>query len=407
MNFTWLIMKKLYLLIIAIILATATLIPHVQGDMWDPFHTKQQKISMWKNLWDTHANTSYTSIGKTAKDSDIWLFTTGNPDGEEILWDGELHGNEDKGSELLFLIAQWLLESNDPLANQILETTYIMFIPVVNDMDARGNGNTKTSTYGVDLNRNFATGWAHSNPNSDLYSGDHATSEPETQALRNVFSTYKPLFYVNLHCGAGPYAAQYSGGNLTLGNQVVEGAKTNAIDLSVTPYSTRAFGSNGFAIGDAVALGVQSAWLIETVGSNTAWRHLPEDYNELETTYFPKCLAIFIAMYKATNKATNNNPPTITPTPSQTPIPSPLQPTPPPTATSSPLPTPNPTLPPSTQNQTPLSPQSLASTSNSMPELPKTMLTLMYKPASFIYTILVALIFAVTNLTAAILRKRK
>jgi hypothetical protein len=307
-----------------------------------------------------------------------------------------------------------------------------MFIPVVNDMDARGNGNTKTSPYGVDLNRNFATGWTRSNPNSDLYSGDHATSEPETEALRKVFSTYKPLFYVNLHCGAGPYAAQYSGGNLSLGNQVVEGAKTIAKDLSVTPYPTLAFGSNGFAIGDAVALGVQSAWLIETVGSNTAWRHLPEDYTELETTYFPKCLAIFVAMFQATNKESRNNTPTITPTPSPTPTPSSLQPTPSPTPTSSPLPTPNPTsnpstlsptsnqasapstssstphptLPASTNNQTHPSLLAPTSTSKYMPELPKTMLTLLYKPAPLVYTILV-LIFAVIHLTAVILRKRK
>jgi murein tripeptide amidase MpaA len=229
------IMKKRHLLLIALLLSTAALIPDAQGDIWDPFHTKEQKITMWKNLWNTHANTIYTSIGKTYNGNAIWLFTAGNLTGRKILWDGELHGNEDKGSELLFLIAQWLLESNTTRANQILETTYVMFIPVVNDMDIRGNGNNETSPYGVDLNRNFATGWTPSNPNSDLYSGDTATSEPETKALRNVFSTYRPVFYVNMHCGAGPYAAQYQGGNLKLGNQVIERAKTIAAEMEITP----------------------------------------------------------------------------------------------------------------------------------------------------------------------------
>ena len=400
-------MKKLCLLVIAIILGSATIIPRVRGDTWAPFHTKEQKIASWKNLWDTHTNTSYASIGKTAKGNDIWMFTAGNPDGKEILWDGELHGNEDKGSELLFLMAQWLLESNDQIANQILENTFIMFIPVVNDMNARGNGNKETSPYGVDLNRNFAAGWTRSNPNSDLFSGDFATSEPETEALRNVFSTYKPLFYVNLHCGAGPYAAQYSGGNLSLGNQVVEGAKVIAKDLTVTPYPNRVFGSNGFAIGDAVALGVQSAWLIETVGSSTAWRHLPEDYTELETTYFPKCLAVFIAMFQATTKASTKNTSIITPTPSTTPTHSPSTPSNPMSSPSTSQGTPNPTLPQSKQNQAPLSPSASVSTSNSLQEPPKIVLTLLYKHTPLAYTILVAVIFAVIDLTAVILRRKR
>jgi len=55
-------------------------------------------------------------------------------------------------------------------------------------------------------------------------------------------------------------------------------------------------GAQGVAIGDAVKFGVQSAWLIEAVGLNTAWRHLPEHYDELVNVYFPKCLTLFIAM---------------------------------------------------------------------------------------------------------------
>jgi hypothetical protein len=402
-------MKKFYLLVIVFVLGAAIVIPDAQGDMWDPFHTKEQKFAMWKNLWDTYVNATYTSIGKTANGKDIWLFTAGNPDGKEILWDGELHGNEDKGSEILYLIAQWLLESNDPIAKQILENTYIMFIPMINDMDARGNGNTDTSPYGVDLNRNFATGWTRSNPNSDLYSGEYATSEPETQALRNVFSSYKPLFYVNLHCGAGPYAAQYSGGNLTLGNQVVQKARTVAMDLGVTPYPTRAFGSNGFAIGDAVALGVQSSWLIETVGSTTAWRHLPEDYYELETTYFPKCLAIFIAMFQATSTANSNGSPTITPKPNPSSAPTPTYnpssstPTPKPSST----PTPNPSLSPLSQNTPPVSSLSPVSNSTFMSDPPKTVLRLLYKHGSFIYAILAVGVFAIIDLTPVILKRRR
>jgi hypothetical protein len=135
-----------------------------------------------------------------------------------------------------------------------------------------------------------------------------------------------------MHCGAGPYAAQCSRGNLILGEQVISRAKTVAEEMEITPYATRVFGSNGFAIGDAVALGVESAWLVESVGIATAWKHLPENYDELVNIYFPKCLALFIAMCELTVPV-ESVPATPSPTPegsnpipSQTPNPSPTAP---------------------------------------------------------------------------------
>jgi predicted deacylase len=248
------IMRIRYLyLAVLIIPLILTSIPTVQCDIWDPFHTKEEKIAMWKELWDAHPNTTYTSVGKTYNGIDVWLFTAGNLTGKRVLWDGELHGNEDKGSEILFLIAEWLLESGDPQTTTTLEENYVMFIPIINDRDLRGNGNTEISPYGVDLNRNFATGWSLSDANSDTYSGPYPVSEPETQALRSVFSTYRPMFYVNMHCGAGPYAAHYRWGNQALAEQVIARTKTIAQEMEITPYETRTFGSSGFAIGDAVA----------------------------------------------------------------------------------------------------------------------------------------------------------
>jgi hypothetical protein len=51
----------------------------------------------------------------------------------------------------------------------------------------RNNGN---GTFGVDLNRNWATGWGGSgssgSTSSDIYRGPSAFSEPETQAVRNL-----------------------------------------------------------------------------------------------------------------------------------------------------------------------------------------------------------------------------
>jgi hypothetical protein len=388
-------MKKRCVYPAVIVLLFFVLLPAARCDIWEPFHTKEEKINMWIDLWNAHPNTMYSSVGKTYNGKDIWLFTAGNVSGQRVLWDGELHGNEDKGSEILYLLAEWLLESNKPQATKILEENSIMFIPVVNDMDARGNGNTETSRYGVDLNRNFATGWTQSDPNSDLYSGAYAASEPETQVLRGVFSTYKPVFYVNMHCGGGPYAAYYNGGNQTLANQVITRTKTVAQDMGISPYQTRSFGSDGFAIGDAVALGVQSAWLIEAVGSSTAWQHLPEHYNELVNIYFPKCLSILIAMCELTSSATM--PPSPQPIPSSTPYSTP-EPTVKPTPTSS---TPNST-PFTTPPTTPEPPQLLTpqSTDSILSQPSK-------EPKTFVYAIAIIAAYAIIGTVAFVAKRRR
>ena len=287
--------KTVTLFFLILTLLSITL-PQTQSGIFDPFHTKEEKTAMWEQLWDSHTNTEYFSAGKSYNGKDILLFTAGNQSGGRVLWDSEIHGNEDKGSEILFLIAKWLLESNTAQANKILEKNYVMFIPMVNNQNVRGNGDTEISSYGVDLNRNFETGWRKNSPSDDTYSGPNPLSEPETRVMRNIFSTYQPTFYANLHCGAGPYASFYTGSNLTLSENLKNVTTQISAELGITPYRTISFDSNGYAIGDAVSLGVQSAWLIETVGEETAWRHLPEHYDELVNTYFPKCLAIFIAM---------------------------------------------------------------------------------------------------------------
>jgi hypothetical protein len=287
---------KAVLVCFLVVALLAVILPLAQSGVFDPFHTKEEKTLMWKELWSNHANTEYFSIGKYYDGTEMLMFVAGNQSGGRVLWDGEMHGNEDKGGELLFLLAQWLLESNDPQAIKILEENYVMFIPMVNNQVARGNGDKSVSEFGVDLNRNFETGWQKSNPADDTYSGPNPLSEPETIVMRNVFLAYQPTFYVNLHCGAGPYAAFFNAGNSTLSLSVKNRSEQISQEMGITPYRTNSFGSAGYAIGDAVQLGVQSSWLIETVGEATAWRHLPEHYDELVNTYFPKCLAIFVAM---------------------------------------------------------------------------------------------------------------
>jgi hypothetical protein len=259
-------------------------IPPVQASIWAPFHTKTEMNNMFKSLCERHpAQASYVSIGKSVLEWDIWLFRFGNSSGSTVLWDGQMHGNEDYGSEILWLIAQWLF-SGDSRAQRILENNYILMVPVVN-IDVWGRYNARD----VNLNRNFETGW---NKGAE-HPGSSPFSEPETQALRKVFTDYKPDFYVNLHQGSNGYFSYYSGSNLTVASQVTNRARQIANELGVNPYRVHSMGSSGYAIGDAYSLANASSWLAEV---DPKWIHTDVEWNRIVDEMYPKCLAMFIAM---------------------------------------------------------------------------------------------------------------
>lgn len=58
---------------------------------------------MWMQLWNQCVEADYETIGKTYLGNDIWMFKAGNPNGGHVLLDSEMHGNENKGSEILYL----------------------------------------------------------------------------------------------------------------------------------------------------------------------------------------------------------------------------------------------------------------------------------------------------------------
>ena len=73
--------------------------------------------------------------------------------------------------------------------------------------DNNGDG-VITGVDGVDLNRNSATRWGYDNegsspnPASDTYRGPSPASEPETQAMDELFGHITPEFFVNYHSAA-------------------------------------------------------------------------------------------------------------------------------------------------------------------------------------------------------------
>jgi len=167
------------------------------------YETKTAIINKFKDLVAAHpAQASYVSIGKSVNGLDIPMFRFGNSSANgRILWDAQMHGSEDAGSETAYLFCVWLF-SGEAGAESILARNWILIIPAVNiDTTARPNSNH------VNLNRNFPVGWGESGSTSrtsDEYMGPSAGSEPETKALIDVFKTYNLKFYINSHMYGGP-----------------------------------------------------------------------------------------------------------------------------------------------------------------------------------------------------------
>lgn len=272
-------------------------------------------VNRFKALCDAHpAQANYVSIGKSYEGRDIWMFRIGTVGGGVVLLDGCLHGWEDLGAECEYRYAKWLLESGDPKATEILQRNYTLIVPVVNmDSTERGNANyAHCPTYGVDLNRNFVSGWgAIACGNAGTYgcsSGASAGSEAETQAMRNVFQTYKPKIYLNTHYGGGPYLAYHSGEQSSIIQSILNRINALSAQMGVTPYSTTSVSGGGYAVTDAHNAGA-IAWLIETATETSyhtgtdptpdCYMHDVQEIVDIDTYYFPKMLPIFIAFSEA------------------------------------------------------------------------------------------------------------
>src|SRR5271157_66487 len=236
-----------------------------------PYPDYASFITSFKALAVSHPQSvSYQSIGKTVLGQDILMFKIGNPAGGVVLFDGAIHGYESEGSQLLYYYADWLLTSNDSLAQHILANLCTLIVPVVNVDDYSLN---RTNAHGVDLNRNFETNWQYdgsTDPISETYRGPSPLSEPESQALERVFQTYKPNAYVNLHDGGGEMLYGSSYDNSTYINAVLVEISSMSSQRGVTPYSLNSIISfGGAAITDAVTKGGASISLLLELGNAT------------------------------------------------------------------------------------------------------------------------------------------
>ncbi len=135
-----------------------------------------------------------------------------------LIIDGMHHARELITPEIPIEFARSLISAlyyDSWLAHAILENWNIWIVPMLNvdgnqivwdhnsywRKNARADGNW---THGVDLNRNYAYRFADcrgssGNKSSETYRGDHAVSEPETQAILGLAELVRPAAYVSYH----------------------------------------------------------------------------------------------------------------------------------------------------------------------------------------------------------------
>jgi len=193
------------------------------GDPFDDFYLDYREYGDENTpgtiLWYMHelaarypGLVSVISIGTTLEGRTIWGIRLNNDatgtDKPGVVSFGAEHSREWIATHINNFFANHLLENygSDPIITDILDNVELILIPVFNvdgylytwstnrywRKNRRYNGLVNGSpSYGVDLNRNWGEGWglpgASSDPNSEVYRGPSAFSEPETQVLRDFF----------------------------------------------------------------------------------------------------------------------------------------------------------------------------------------------------------------------------
>ncbi|UCG16723.1 MAG: hypothetical protein JSV19_01540 [Phycisphaerales bacterium] len=142
-------------------------------------------------------------IGDSVENRDIWvLHITGpTPDPKPaVFYEATIHAREWISAPVVLFLADRLVNQydTDPCIQGLVDRTHFYLAPCVNpdgyvyswDVERLWRKNRSDNgggIYGVDLNRNWAEGWggpgSSADPDSELYRGPYAFSEPETVAL--------------------------------------------------------------------------------------------------------------------------------------------------------------------------------------------------------------------------------
>lgn len=194
-----------------------------------PQNLAQGPDSRYKNpeeiqdlIAETHAKypdiTEVKAIGKTLEGRDILAIKISDNaklDEKEpvFLVNGMHHAREVMTTEITTDMVEYLTSNYGTNADvtRWIDTTEIWVIPMFNldgnnkmwTEDSMWRKNTRGG-FGVDINRNYPTGWNSCNGSSSWksaqdYRGTAPASEPETQSMMSFVASVKPVFNISYH----------------------------------------------------------------------------------------------------------------------------------------------------------------------------------------------------------------
>lgn len=193
------------------------------------FTEVEDRLDEWRTLYPTLI-TAKESLGQSHQGRDIWAVKiSDNPDVDEsepeAIVDALTHAREPMGMMATLYFMDWVMENypDDWMAKFLVENREMWFVPVHNpdgyayneQKQPNGGGGWRknrrknSSSYGVDLNRNWGYKWGYDNigsspkQSSDTYRGPYAMSEPEVQALANFISSRPCKERMSIHCYSG------------------------------------------------------------------------------------------------------------------------------------------------------------------------------------------------------------
>ncbi len=196
----------------------------IQNGVNGDFHSYAELESDLMGLADSYPDLAQViDIGDSLEQRNIYALRISDHVGVQeneasVIFLGCHHAREWISVEVPFLLGKYLVEnySNNTEVKRLVDNCDIWIIPLVNPdgleysihfyrywrKNMRDNGD---GTYGVDLNRNYGYKWGWddqgSSPNtsSEVYRGTGPFTEPETQAVRDLFAQMNFQALVSYH----------------------------------------------------------------------------------------------------------------------------------------------------------------------------------------------------------------
>lgn len=200
--------------------------------------------------------TKLEQIGTSLQGRAIWaLLVSSSPQTESaeyqakpsIIFDGMHHAREVMTSEVVMDVAEFALDNLEKNTGNadLLQRWNVWVVPMLNvdgnnlvwtqssfwRKNARGDG---SSTWGVDINRNYPFNWNKCNGASnskfnDAYRGTAGASEPETNALMSLAYKVRPTASLSYHSYSELVLYPYGCNGVTTGDNALVASVANEV----------------------------------------------------------------------------------------------------------------------------------------------------------------------------------